>query len=99
MFETMAVDAANNTIDVNSLSAEFAKVAERIQSDVAGDFNLLTDRDWVEVDRAERVVDECAEDLRLGRGDRTIWLMALESYERTWSGVLAGKSRRHSLAA
>ena len=92
MIETMVVDAANNTIDVKSLSKEFGAVAERIQDEISGEFNLLSDGDWAEVDRAEWVVDECAEDLRLGRGDRMMWLLALESYEKTWSQVLSRKS-------
>jgi len=99
VLETMVVDAANNTIDVESLCKEFGKVAERIQNEVSGGFGRLNDGDWTEVDRAERVVDECAEDLRLGRGDRTIWLLALESYERAWFQVLSRKARRQSLAA
>ncbi len=99
MLETMVVDAANNTISVESLSKEFGEVVERIQSEVAGILDLLSDGDWAVVDRAERVVDECAEDLRLGRGDRTVWLLALESYESTWSDVLDRGGREHCLAA
>ena len=99
MLETMVVDAANNTVDVENLSREFGKVAERVQSELAGHFDLLSDNDWAAVDRAERVVDECAEDLRLGRGDRTIWLVALESYESAWTDVLARKTRHQSMAA
>ena len=99
MLETVVVDAANNAVDVECLSVEFGKIAERVQSEVSGDFDLLNDSDWAEVDRAERVVDECAADLRMGRGDRTIWLVALDSYERTWSAVLARKTRHQSLAA
>ena len=99
MLETMVVDVANNAIDVESLCKEFGEVAERIQNEVSGEFGLLSDGDWAEVDRAERVVDECAEDLRLGRGERTIWLLALESYERTWSQVLSRRAGRQSLAA
>jgi hypothetical protein len=99
MLETMVVDAENNAIDVESLCKEFGEVAERIQNEVSGEFGRLSDGDWAEVDRAERVVDECAEDLRLGRGERTIWLLALESYERIWSQVLSRKAGRQSLAA
>ena len=99
MLETMAVDAANNTVDVENLCEEFGKIAESVQCEISGRFDLLSDGDWAEVDRAERVVDECAEDLRMGRGDRTIWLVALESYEKTWSTVLARKMRQQSLAA
>lgn len=99
MLETMTVDAANNTIDVEDLSKEFGEVVERVSDTAGTGYRLLSEGDWAEVDRAERVVDECAEDLRLGRGDRTIWLLALESYERTWSEVLARKVKHQSLAA
>lgn len=99
MVETMVVDAPNNRVDVDSLSNEFGKVAERIQIAAAGAFDLLDDGDWARVDRAERVVDECAADLRAGRGDRTIWLLALESYEKVWTDALARTTRHHSLAA
>lgn len=99
MLESMVVDAANNTFGVESLCDEFGKVAERIQDAAAGDFHLLSDQDWSVVDRAERVVDECAADLRAGRGDRTIWLVALEGYEKAWADVLARKARHQSLAA
>ena len=99
MFDTTVVDAANNTIDVDSLSREFSEVVERIQVESAGRLGCLSDGDWAEVDRAERVVDECAEDLRFGRGDRTIWLLALESYESVWTRALARNTGRHSLAA
>ena len=61
MLKTMVVDVANNAIDVESLCKEFGEVAERIQNEVSGEFGLLSDGDWAEVDRAERVVDECAE--------------------------------------
>jgi hypothetical protein len=99
MFETTVVDAANNKIDVDSLSREFGDVVERIQVEVAGRLSQLNEGDWSEVDRAERVIDECAEDLRLGRGDRMIWLLALESYERSWERVLSRKVGRQSMAA
>jgi hypothetical protein len=99
MFETTVVDAANNTIDVDSLCREFGEVAERVQVEAAGRLGQMTDGDWSEVDRAERVIDECAEDLRLGRGDRTIWLLALESYESLWARVLSLRVGRQSLAA
>ena len=99
MAETMVVDAANNTIDIESLSEEFGEVVERIQHEAAGAMSFLSDADWSRIDRAERVVDECAEDLRQGRGDRTIWLLALEMYERAWSESLGRKEHAHSLAA
>ena len=99
MFETTVVDAANNKIDIEGLCSEFGKVAERVQVEAGGRLDLLSEADWADVDRAERVVDECAEDLRFGRGDRTMWLLALESYERSWVRVLDRKAGRHSLAA
>ena len=99
MFKTTVVDVANNAIDVDSLCREFGEVAERVQVEAADRLGQMTDRDWSEVDRAERVIDECAEDLRLGRGDRTIWLLALESYESSWARVLSRRVGRQSLAA
>ncbi len=99
MFDTTVVDAANNMIDIDSLCREFGEVVERVQVEADGKLDCLSDSDWAEVDRAERVVDECAEDLRFGRGDRTIWLLALETYENAWTRALERNAGRHSLAA
>ncbi len=99
MADTMVVDAANNTIDIENLSREFGEVVDRIQNEMDGAFAAMSDSDWGRVDRAERVVDECAEDLRVGRCDRTIWLLALESYEKAWGAVLERRVGHQSLAA
>ena len=99
MFDTTVVDAANNMIDVDGLCREFGEVVERVQIEATGRLSCLSDADRAEVDRVERVVDECAEDLRFGCGDRTIWLLALATYERVWTLALARNAGRHSLAA
>ena len=67
-----------------------------------GEFRLLSkigEGGMADVFLAERVGDECAEDLRVGRCDRTIWLLALESYEKAWGAVLERRVGHQSLAA
>jgi len=85
--EVEPLESCQNTLA--GLSTEFRKVVERVQQMVRDvRIDSLESGSLIQVQAAERSVDNSALGLRQGTGDREAWEAALAGYEAAWSGVV-----------
>ncbi len=82
---------------LTSLSEDFRRVVERIQTELNGVALHTVDAERLAtVDAAEQTVDALALELQRGLGDRDAWRTALLDYESAWLAIVgSGRNRRN----